>query len=81
MREITLFVEDHAHYEFLNALIQRLAREHSQVITLDWRNVRRGHNAVIHELKQFLRDLARGRGGYPDLVVVATDANCRGIGA
>ncbi|MBK7200497.1 DUF4276 family protein [Candidatus Amarolinea dominans] len=79
MREITLFVEDHAHYEFLKALIQRLAREHSQVITLDWRNVRRGHSAVIQELKQFLRDLARGRGGYPDLVVVATDANCRGI--
>lgn len=79
MREITLFVEDHAHYEFLKALIERLAREDGLEITLDWRNVRRGHGAVIQELKQFLRDLVRGRGGYPDLIVVATDANCRGI--
>jgi hypothetical protein len=79
MREIALFVEDHAHYEFLKALIERLAREHGLVIRLDWRNVRRGHNAVIQELKQFLRDLMRGRSGYPDLIVVATDANCKGI--
>jgi hypothetical protein len=79
MREIALFVEDHAHYEFLKALIERLVREHGQVITLDWRNVRRGHSAVIHELKQFLRDIVRGRGGYPDLIVVATDANCVGL--
>jgi hypothetical protein len=79
MREIALFVEDHAHYEFLKALIERLAREHDQAITLDWCNVRRGHNAVIQELKQFLRDLVRGRGSYPDLIVVATDANCKGM--
>jgi hypothetical protein len=79
MREIALFVEDHAHYEFLKALIERLAREHNQTIRLDWRNVRRGHNAVIQELKQFLRDLARGRGGFPDLIIVATDANCQGL--
>ena len=74
-----MFIEDHAHYEFLQALIQRLAREYHQAITLDWRNVRRGHNAVIRELRQFFRDLSRGRGGYPDLIVVATDANCKGI--
>lgn len=79
MREIALFVEDYAHYVFLQALIERLAREHGQVIKLDWRNVRRGHGAVIQELKQFLRDLVRGYGGYQDLIVVATDANCKGI--
>jgi hypothetical protein len=79
MREIALFVEDHGHYEFLKALIERLVGEHDQVVTLDWRSVRRGHGAVIRELKQFLRDLMRWRGGYPDLIVVATDANCLGM--
>ena len=79
MREITLFVEDHAHYEFLKALIERLAREDGLEITLDWRNVRRGHGAMIQELRQFLRDFVRGRGGYPDLIVVASDANCKGL--
>lgn len=79
MHDIALFVEDHAHYEFLRALIERLAHEHGLEIALDWRNVRRGHNAVIQELRQFLRDLGRGTGGYPDLIVVATDANCKGL--
>jgi len=79
MREIALFVEDHAHYEFLKTLIERLARDYGQAVGFDWRNVRRGHGAVIQELKQFLRDLVRGRSGYPDLIVVATDANCKGI--
>ncbi len=78
MREIALFVEDHAHREFLEALIARLARDHGQPVVCDWRNVRRGHGAVITELKQLLRDLVRTRGGYPDLIVVATDANCKG---
>jgi hypothetical protein len=79
MVEIALFVEDHAHHEVLKAFIGRFAREHGVEIKLDPRNVRRGYGAVIHELKQYLRDLYRGRGNYPDLVVVATDANCGGL--
>jgi len=79
MREIALFVEDHAHQEVLSALVRRLAREHGVAIKLDPRNVRRGHGAVIRELKQFLRDLYRGRGEYPDLIIVASDANCAGM--
>ncbi len=79
MREIALFVEDFAHKEFLAALLQRLASESRVAVHLDWRNARRGHGAVVNELKQFLRDLQRGRDGLPDLVVVATDANCKGL--
>jgi hypothetical protein len=79
MREIALFVEDFAHKEFLAALLQRLAAEYGVAVHLDWRNARRGHGAVVNELKQFLRDLQRGRDGLPDLVVVATDANCKGL--
>lgn len=79
MREIALFVEDHAHQQFLAALLSRLADEYGFQYRPDWRNVRRGHGAVVNELKEYLRDLQRDRTGLPDLVVVATDANCKGI--
>jgi hypothetical protein len=45
---------------------------------MDWRNTRRGHGAVVSELRQFLRDIQVGRIRLPDLIVVATDANCKG---
>lgn len=79
MREIALFVEDFAHKEFLSALLNRLAKEYTVAVRMDWRNVRRGHGAVVSELKQFLRDLQLGRDSLPDLIVVATDANCKGM--
>lgn len=79
MREIALFVEDLAHQEFLTALLSRLADEYGFQYRPNWRNVRRGHGAVVNELKEYLRDLQRDRTGLPDLVVVATDANCKGI--
>ncbi len=79
MHEIAAFVEDHAHQEFLQALLRRLSHEQGVEIKIDWRNVRRGYGAVIKELKQYMGDLYRGRGGFPDLVLVATDANCKGL--
>jgi hypothetical protein len=79
MREIAVFVEDFAHQQFLSTLIYRLAEEFEIVVKLEWRNTRRGHGAVARELKLFLRDLQLGRGSFPDLVVVATDANCKGF--
>lgn len=83
MPEIAIFVEDFAHQQFLAALLTRLADadEDEQRVQLqfNWRNVRRGHGAVIRELKQYLRDLQRDSAGMPDLVLVATDANCKGM--
>lgn len=79
MREIALFVEDFAHQEFLKALLQRIADEFGVKTHLDFRNARGGHGAVVKELRQFLRDLQRGSDVLPDLVVVATDANCKGL--
>lgn len=78
MPEIALFVEDAAHQRFLDALITRMARERGIVISLRWGNARHGHGAVIKELKQYLRDLQRNRNRVPDLVIAATDANCKG---
>lgn len=79
MREIALFVEDHAHRQVIGALVQRIAEECEIAIHLDWRNAVRGHGKVIAELNDYMRDLKRQGGPWPDLIVVATDANCKGI--
>ena len=78
MREIACFVEDRAHREIIGALINRLAAEYDVRVQLDWRSTVRGHGRVVQEFERFLRDLAR-QGGSPDLIVVATDANCVGL--
>ena len=78
MREVALFVEDNAHRQVVGALLQRLANDSGLAVRLDWRNAIRGHGQVVRELKRYLDDLAR-HGGHPDLIVVATDANCSGL--
>jgi len=77
-RKIAAFVEDFAHRQVIGALIDRIAAELDIEVHLDWRNARRGHGMVVRELKEYLRDLGR-QGNLPDLVVVATDANCKGL--
>ena len=79
MREIALFVEDHAHRQVIGALVQRIAEESDIAIQLDWRNAVGGHGKVIAELNDYMRDLRRQGGPWPDLIIVATDANCKGI--
>ena len=78
MREVALFVEDSAHRQVIGALVQRLADERGVAVRLDWRSAVRGHGRVVQEFKRYLDDLRR-EGGYPDLIVVATDANCGGL--
>ena len=78
MREIALFVEDFAHQQVVGALVRRLADEYGIDVRLEWRSAVRGHGRVVQELGRYLRDLARG-GGRPDLIIVGTDANCRGL--
>lgn len=79
MREIALFVEDFGHEEFLNALLQRVADEYGIEVRIKAYSVRRGYGKVITELKKYLRDLRRHKTNLLDLVVVATDANCKGL--
>lgn len=79
MRDIALFVEDFAHRQIIGALVQRLAQESDILVRLDWRNARRGHGKVVQELKQYLHDLDRQGERLPELIIVATDANCKGL--
>lgn len=78
MREIALFVEDNAHRQVIGALVRRLADERGVAVRLDWRSAVRGHGRVVQEFRRYLADLAR-QDGHPDLIVVATDANCSGL--
>lgn len=79
MRDITLFVEDYAHRQVIGTLVQRIALEHTVTVRLDWRNATRGYGAVVREFRTYLRDLARQEDRFPDLIVLATDANCKGL--
>ena len=79
MREIALFVEDYAHRQFVGALVERIAQERGIDIRLDWRNATDGHGKVVQEFARYVRDLERQADRPPDLIVVATDANCRGL--
>ena len=79
MRNINLFVEDIAHEDFLTALIQRLADVHNIEINIKTSSVRGGHGKVITELGQYLRDLQHDKEELPDLIIVGTDSNCKGL--
>ena len=80
MREIALFGEDYAHEQVIDALVRRMAVEYNIPIPrLNWRNAVGGHGTVIAELDVYLRDLKRQRSSWPDLIVVVTDANCKGL--
>ncbi len=79
LRKIGLFVEDVGHETFITALLTRLAREQKIEIICQPFNVRGGHGKVITELKDYLRDFERGHIQPQDLLIVATDANCKGF--
>lgn len=78
MREVALFVEDHAHRQIIGPLVERIADEQAATVRLNWRSAVRGHGRVVQELRKYLRDLERHGDPWPDLIVVATDANCDG---
>lgn len=76
--QIAAFGEDFAHRGIVDPLIARIAAQCGLRATVDWRNARHGHGRVVAELGEYFRDL-RGQGDSPDLVVVVTDANCKGF--
>ena len=76
-KRIDLFVEDGAHREVLSVLVRRLCAEADVESELTWRNATRGFGGVARELKTWFGELGRAE-SPPDVVVVATDGNCRG---
>ena len=80
MRRIVLFGEDFAHQEIVGALVRRIAGEADIDVHLEWRSATKGRPRLVSEYERFMRDLHRQEGPDPDMVVVATDANCVGLG-
>jgi hypothetical protein len=75
---VDLFAEDRAHEEWLRSLLARLGRETGKNIIVRVRSARGGHGRVIDELQTY--QLMRRRTistSFPDLLVIAIDANCR----
>ncbi len=79
MRNISLFVEDAVHEDFLVALIQRVANAYNIEIRIKVSSVRGGHEAVITELSQYQQDLQHDAEDLPDIIIVGTDSNSKGF--
>ena len=79
MHEVALFSEDRAHQLVVGALLRRLAEEYRVEVSLVWRQAYGGHGRMKHELNDYLRALRQQREPLPDLIVAATDANCKGL--
>ncbi len=78
MRRVALFVEDFAHEEFMTAWVQRFSRETGVLVELHPYSVRGGHGRAIQELGQFVQDVHEAGEAWPDLLVVALDADSQG---
>lgn len=75
---ITLLAEDLGNEEVVGGLIHRVVRGLSLDGSIKQVRVRGGHGRVKNELKRFMGGVSRGEIPDSDLVVLATDANCRG---
>ena len=79
MIEIALFGEDYAHQTVVGTLVERIARELGLDVEMHWISAVGGHGRVLRELRLYLRELEVSAGPYPSIIVIATDANCRGL--
>lgn len=79
MRNISLFVEDTDHEDFLVALVHRVANAYNIEIKVKVSNVRGGHENVIAELGQYQQDLQHNTEALPDIIIVGTDSNSKGF--
>ena len=79
MYKIHLFVEDYGHEIFLRALVQRFAKEYSISIGLRFGNAEGGYGKMMSELKEYIKDILADQEDLPDLLITATDSNCKGL--
>jgi hypothetical protein len=79
MVEALLFAEDDAQEKFIGALIRRLAAEFALTLKLRVRSSRGGFPRVLREFERYSLACERRAEASPDIVVVAVDANCKGL--
>ncbi len=75
---VDIFVEDHAHEEFLKPLLERIAREEGVQVTVRVRSARGGHGRAVSEFQLYQNLIEQSVLGEqrPDLLIVAIDGNC-----
>jgi Domain of unknown function (DUF4276) len=78
VRKINLFVEDRGHAVFLQALVQRLADHYRIPVFIRLGSARGGYGKMVSKLKEYISDLQLDQEDLPDLLIVATDGNCKG---
>jgi hypothetical protein len=72
---IALFVEDAGHLSFIRRLIERALEAEGEMAEILERNAVGGSASVIRSLRDYVRDLARGRETFAEVLVVAIDGN------
>lgn len=78
MRSVSLFGEDAGHEAVLKALLDRMSADHGVELRVASLSATGGITKVHYEFGLYLRDLEKGRLATPDMIVVATDGNCKG---
>lgn len=76
--DIGLFAEDDGHESLVGGLIERVAAEEDLSASVFVRSAHGGFGPAIRKLKSYVRDQTSGLENFHEILVVATDANCRG---
>jgi hypothetical protein len=79
MASVLLFAEDDAQEKFVGTLARRLAGEAGLELDLKVRSAQGGFGPMLNELVRFRTGWKRGNERLPDALIVAADANCRGL--
>lgn len=79
--DVDLFCEDVGHEVVVGALLRRVAAECGVSVDIHTRSARGGVGRALTELKTWQRLRKGGVHFAPDLLVVALDANSKGVGA
>jgi hypothetical protein len=78
MLECILLGEDIGHETVIRTVMERVAAMMGRPLRVSVRSSRGGYGRMQSELGEFVKDLVRQPAGRPDLLVLATDANCVG---
>jgi hypothetical protein len=80
-REVSLFGEDAGHEAVLKALLARMSTDYGVELRVSSLSATGGFTRVHYKFESYLNDIAKGKLATPDMIVVATDGNCKGYAA
>lgn len=81
MRDVILFGEDSAHESVLKAILQRISAYYGVEINVSVRSSIGGYGVALDEFAGLLREILLRNGPLPDLIILTTDSNCKGLPA